>query len=173
MRRKFNSFSFFGLLAMALTSLLVGCGIYSFQGGKLKPGLDTVSIELLDNNSSLVVPSLAQDLTEALKDRFISQSNLRLVDYEGDLQFSGAITQYRVSPVAITGDETASQTRLSMAVQIQYDCPEYPEDGWSQNFTQFSDFDATLNLSDVQSELILDLNDKLTNDIFNKVLSNW
>lgn len=173
MRRNYNSPSFLGFLALALTSLLVGCGIYSFQGGKLKPGLDTVSIELLDNNASLIVPTLSQDLTEALKDRFISQSNLRLVDYEGDLQFSGAINQYRVAPVAITGDETASETRLSLAVQVQYECPKFPEDAWQQNFTQFSDFDASLNLSDVQGELILDLIDKLTNDIFNKVLSNW
>lgn len=150
-----------------------GCGIYSFQGGKLKPGLDTVSIELFENSASLVVPTLAQDLTEALKDKFQSQSNLRLIDYDGDLQFSGTITGYSVSPVAIQGDETAAQNRLSISARVVYDCTEYPEDSWQQSFTQFSDFESNQNLSDVEGELIIDIIDKLTTDIFNKVLSNW
>ncbi len=161
----------FGLVLVLLAAS--GCGIYSFQGGKLKPGLNTVSIERFENTSSLVVPTLAQDLTEGLKDKFQSQSNLTVVDYDGDLQFSGTITGYSVSPVAIQGDETAAQNRLSVSVRVLYDCTEYPEDSWQQSFTQFSDFESNQNLSDVESELILTIIDNLTTDIFNKVLSNW
>ncbi len=160
---------YFGWVLVAVSS----CGIYSFQGGKLKPGLNTVSIERFENSASLVVPTLAQDLTEGLKDKFQSQSNLRLVDYDGDLQFSGTITNYSVSPVAIQGDETAAQNRLTVTVSVLYDCTTYPEDSWQQSFTQFSDYDSNQNLSDIESELILGIIDNLTTDIFNKVLSNW
>ena len=163
--------SLFGLVCLLL--IFSGCGIYSFQGGKLPPGLESVSIELFENRASLVVPTLAQDLTEGLKDKFQSQSNLTLIDYDGNLQFSGAITVYTVSPVAIQGDETAAQNRLSVTARVISDCTDYPELAWQQTFTQFSDFESSQNLSDVEAELLIDIIDKLTTDIFNKVVSNW
>ena len=160
-------------LVALLLVVISGCGIYSFQGGKLKPGLETVSIERFENNAQLVVPTLAVDLTEALKDKFQSQSNLKLRDYDGDLQFTGSISGYSVSPVAIQGDETAAQNRLSCTVRVMYDNTKYPEDSWQSSFTQFSDFESTQNLSDVEGELLVAIIDQLTTDIFNKVLSNW
>ena len=163
----------FYLLILSVAFLFSGCGLYSFQGGKLSPGLETVSIERFENNASLVGPTLAVDLTEALKDKFQSQSNLKLRDYDGDLQFTGSITGYSVSPVAIQGDETAAQNRLSVSVRVVYDNEQYPEQSWQNTFTQFQDFDSNLNLSDVESELLLTIIDQLTTDIFNKVLSNW
>ncbi len=162
------------LFGLALVmSTFSGCWLYSFQGGKLPPTVETVSIDLFENNASLVVPTLAQDLTEGLKDKFQSQSNLRLIDYDGDLQFSGNISGYSVSPVAIQGDETAAQNRLSITVRVLYDSVKFPEDSWQSSFTQFSDFESSQNLSDVEGELITNIIDQLTTDIFNKVLSNW
>lgn len=153
--------------------LISGCGIYTLSGGVLKPGLETVSIELFENNANLVVPTLAQDLTEGLKDRFISQSNLRLVTYDGDMVFSGAINSYTVSPVNIQGNETAAQNRLTIGVKVDYENTKYPEDSWTQNFSQFADFNSSQTLTDVEASLIEDIIDRLTTDIFNKVLSNW
>ena len=159
-----------GLCLLLLSS---SCGIYNFQGGKLAPGLETVSVELFENQASIIVPTLAQDLTEQLKDRFISQSNLNLVNYDGDLQFSGSITRYGVAPVAITGDETAAQNRLTITIKVNYECPKYPEDSWSNTFSQFEDFSSSTNLSDVEDDLVATITERLTLDVFNKVLSNW
>ncbi|MEM0995555.1 MAG: LptE family protein [Bacteroidota bacterium] len=158
---------------LGLLLLSSACGIYNFQGGKLDPGLETVSVALFENNASIVLPTLAQDLTEQLKDRFISQSNLSLTDYEGDLQFTGLVTSYGVAPVAITGDETAAQNRLTITIKVDYECPKYPENAWSSTFSQFEDFPSSQNLGDVEETLVATIIERLTLDVFNKVLSNW
>ena len=158
------------LLPLALL-LFSGCGIYSFSGGKI-PG-KTVSVALFDNDAEIVVPSLAQSFSEALKDRFISQTNLRLVQRDGDVSFSGAITSYRITPVAIQGNETAAQNRLTISVRVEYVNNVETEQGWTETFNQWSDFSSGESLSSVESTLIEDINSKLTTDIFNKVASNW
>lgn len=152
---------------------LAGCGIYSFTGGQTRPGVETISVERFENNASLIVPTLSQDLTEALKDRFVSQTNLQVVAYDGDMHFSGYIARYDVSPVAIQGDETAAQSRLTLSVKVIYEVEKYPDDGWEKNFSQFADFSADRDLSDVEDELLDQILDQLTLDIFNKALSNW
>lgn len=162
-----------GTLILITAIFFSGCGIYSFSGGKLKPGLEKVSIEIFENNASIVVPTLAQDLTEKMKDRFISQSNLQLVNYDGDLQLSGAINRYDVSPVAIQGNETAANNRLTITIKVKYDNVKYPEDSWDKTFSQFEDFSSSQSLSDVEAGLIEEIIDRLTQDVFNQVLANW
>ena len=164
------AFYVFGLLFLIATT---GCGIYSFKGGKLKPGLKTVSMQLLENKASLINPSLAIDLTERIKDKFVGQSTLQLAQFDGDLQFSGFISQYDVRPVAIQGNETAASNRLTVAISVKYVCEKYPEDSWDKNFSQFSDYSSSQNLSDVEAELVKDIVDRLSQDVFNKVLANW
>lgn len=169
---RFSKYSL-GIVAFWLVTAVSGCGIYSLNGGSVPPGSETISVELFENNASLIVPTLAQDLTEALKDRFVSQTNLRVVDYDGDLRFSGFVSSYAVAPIAIQGDETAAQNRLTVGVKVKFEVPDHPEMDWDKSFSQFSDFSATASLSDVESALIEDILDKITLDIFNKALSNW
>ncbi len=168
-----NNKALLGALAAILLLICTGCGIYSFTGGKLKPGLKTVSIELFENKASLINPSLAIDMTEKLKDKFVGQSSLQLADFDADLQFSGYISQYDVRPVAIQGNETAASNRLTVAISVKYVCEKYPEDSWDKNFSQFSDYGSTQNLSDVEADLVSDIVDRLAQDVFNKVLANW
>lgn len=161
------------LIGLGLLLFSAGCGIYSLTGGQTRVGVETISVERFENNASLIVPSLAQDITEALKDRFVSQTNLQVVAYEGDMHFFGYISRYDVSPVAIQGDETAAQNRLTIGVKVTYEVEQYPDDNWTKTFSQFADFSATRDLSEVEDELIEQILDQLTLDIFNKALSNW
>ena len=161
-------------LTLALTlTLISGCGIYSFKSGKIKDGIKTVSVELFENQAQLVNPVLAVDLTEKIKDKFISQSSLRLANFDGDMAFEGQIVQYDVRPVAIQGNETAASNRLTIGLKVKYTCEKYPEDSWDKTFQQFSDFGSSLSLNDVEADLVKDIVDRLSQDIFNKALSNW
>lgn len=161
-------------LFLLLSLILSGCfWQYRFTGGKMAEDVKTFSVERFENNAPLVVPTLSQSFTEAVKDRFQSQTNLSLIDFNGDLMFRGAITQYNVTPVAIQGNETAAQNRLTITVRVEFENVKHPEDNWTSNFSNFADFSASQSLSDVESDLITEITDKLTQDIFNKVLSNW
>ena len=40
-------------------------------------------------------------------------------------------------------------------------------------FSRFADYESSQNLSQVEDELIKDINDQLVQDIFNRAVSNW
>jgi Lipopolysaccharide-assembly len=164
----------FPIIALTLALTLCGsCGIYSFTSGKPKDGIKTFTVELFENKAALINPSLAVDVTEKLKDVFIGQSNLRLSNFDGDLNFEGTIVQYDVRPIAIQGNETAASNRLTVSLKVKYTVEKYPEDSWEKSFSQFADFPSTQNLSEVESTLVKDIVSRLCQDIFNKALSNW
>ena len=50
----------------------------------------------------------------------MSQTNLDLVTKNGDLHFEGSITGYKVTSVAIQGNETAALNRLTITVKVKF-----------------------------------------------------
>ena len=75
--------------------MMVGCtGGYSFTGASIPPDAKTISIQNFPNYASMVNPQLSQVLTDGLRNAFSSQTSLNLVDYDGDLDIKGEITNY-------------------------------------------------------------------------------
>ena len=68
------------------TTLIVSCGIYSFTGGDTGKA-KTIQVDFFRNNAPLVEPSLSQKFTQDLQDLFLRQTNLSLVNSNGDLRF--------------------------------------------------------------------------------------
>lgn len=151
-----------------------GCSInYSFTGASISPNVKTVSIPNLPNNAPLVVPTLSRTVTEALRDYFISQTNLVVVDRQGDLNLDGTITQYGVQPVAIQGNETAAMNRLTITVNMKFTNRKDPKQNWESSFSRYQDYSSSFNLVSVQDGLIKEITDQLVQDIFNKAVVNW
>lgn len=169
-------------LLVVMGQVLGGC-FYSFTGASVAPDVKTISIEQFVNVAPLVQPVLANQLTERVRDKFLQQSRLRLRPADGDLQLSGAITSYAVSPAAITaqvqgvqglaGAERAALNRLTISVNVKFVNTKYPDQSWEKSFSNFSDFNATVNLAQVELGLIDDINEKIAQDILNKALGNW
>ena len=120
-----------------MISILQACGVYSFTGASIPPEAKTISIQQFINNAPLVQPVLSQRLTDALRDKFSSQTILSQVSANGDLTFEGYITDYNTQPVAITGDETAALNRLTISVKVSY----------SNRFDEKQNFDTNKNIS--------------------------
>lgn len=159
----------FLLLSTVITSCKMG---YSFTGASISADIKTVSVDFFPNHALLVNPTLSQTFTEGLKDVFVNQTSLELVSDEGDLQFSGAITRYQTTPAAITGD-LATQTRLTVIVQVKFVNTKDPNQDFDRAFSQYADYPASESLDAVEDQLITDIVEKLTDDIFNKSVSNW
>ncbi|MBR9831945.1 LptE family protein [bacterium] len=169
-------------MKMTFKSILISCviatlfclnGCYSFTGASIDPKVKTVSVALFPNYAPIAQVTVSQKFTEALKDVFISQTNLTLVRESGDLRFEGAITRYEAVPLAIQGNEVAAQTRLNMTVNVKFTNTVDETQSFERSFTQFEDFSSTENLSAVEDQLIESINEKLTQDIFNASVSNW
>ena len=161
------------ILCLLLSIFITSCGIYSFTGASIPNGAETVSVAYFQNNALTVQPSLSNTITESVKDILTSQTNLDMVSRDGDLQFVGEITSYKVKPMAIQANEVAAQNRLTISVKVNYTNTIDESQNFSQTFSHYADFDSTQDLSSVEIELIEEIVEVLSENIFNKALANW
>lgn len=161
------------LFLLLLLAAVSGCGVYSFTGASISPDAKTFSVLYFPNRASLVQPTLSQAFTEKLKDRFLSQTNLRQLDKDGDLQFEGYISDYKTAPVAIQGNETAALNRLTISVMVKFTNTKDVKQNFESTFTRYADYDSKKSLNEVELSLIDDVSKQLVDDIFNKSVSNW
>ena len=153
--------------------LLNGCGVYSFTGANISADTKTISIQYFPNNAPLRQPTLSQVLTQSLRDRFSSQTNLMQVSSNGDLSLEGEITGYSVSPTAIQANQTAAQNRLTITVKVKFVNTKDDKQSFETGFSRYVDYDSQKNLQAVEGDLIKTLSDQLVEDIFNKAVVNW
>jgi len=158
---------------LALAALAVSCGIYSFTGTSIQADVNTITIPYVEYKALRVNPSLSNDLTEALQEKFRKLTRLEQVDVDGDLELVCEVTGYEVSATAVTADEQASQNRLTVTVKIEFSNKKYPEDDVSKSFSAYEDFDATMSLDAVEAGLCETIIDKLVEDIFNATVAQW
>ena len=161
------------LSILLMTFLVTSCGIYSFTGTSIQSDVNTITIPYVESKALRVNPSLSNDLTEALQDKFRKLTRLEQVDVDGDLELVCEITGYDVKATAVTADEQASQNRLTVSVKVEFTNRKYPEDDVSKSFSAYEDFDATLSLDAVEGTLCETIIDKLVEDIFNATVAQW
>ena len=159
------------ILAVALAA--VSCGIYSFTGTSIQPDVNTITIPYVENKAVRINPSLSNDLTEALQEKFRKLTRLEQVDVDGDLELVCEITGYDVKATAITAEEQAAQNRLTVQVKVEFSNRKYPEDDVSNSFSAYEDFDATMSLDAVEGGLCEAIIEKLVEDIFNATVAQW
>lgn len=162
------------LLFISIIALAAGCTVkYSFTGASIPPDAKTVFIADFRNMAPLVNPSLSNDLTEAMKDRFVNQTSLKIGDENADLYFEGTITDYNTQPTAIKSGDIAAQNRLTVSVKVKFVNNKDPKANFDSNFSRYQDYDSQNSLSDVEDELVRLIIEDLVDDIFTKAVVNW
>ena len=163
------------LTLIALAALVSACSVvkYSFTGSSIQPDVKTITIPYVEYKAMRVNPSLSNDLTEALQDKFRKLTSLEQVDVDGDLELVCEVTGYDVKATAVTADEVAAQNRLTVTVKAEFSNRKYPEDDVSKSFSAYEDFDATQSLDAVEATLCETIIDKLVEDIFNATVAQW
>jgi len=150
------------------------CGIYSFTGASIPPEMETVNIDFFENTAPLVVPYLSQEFTEALKNRVRNQTRLSMVREDGDATFEGRITGYSINPTAVQGNDRAGLNRLTITVSVKYSNKQNPKLDFEEPFSRFKDFSTSAGpIQSQEQQLIKDINEMLTEDIFNRAFANW
>lgn len=167
------------LITIAVLALLAvlsaGCSIvnYSFSGTSIQPDVKTVTIQYFGYKALKVNPSLSNDLTEAMKDKFRKLTKLEQVEMDGDLELAGEVTGYEVRAAAVTANEVAAQNRLTVTVKLKFTNKKYPEDDFEKSFSAYSDYDSTNSLDAVESSLCEEIIEKLVEDMFNASVAQW
>jgi hypothetical protein len=170
------------LLLLLLPFVLAACAVkYSFTGTNINYELvKTFSVENFFNDSGSGPANMEQRFTEALKEYYQRNTQLELVRNNGDLQFSGSIVRYSLSPQAVvsSGDpnlpDRAGQMRLTIAVEVEYVNMSNEEENKKQTFTFFQDYDPrTTTLLDVENQLVEDIFETIIQDIFTATVADW
>lgn len=161
------------LLPVLLFLFPASCGIYSFTGASIPSEAKTISVGYFRNQAASVQPTLSSVFTDRLKEYLSNQSNLPIVDGFADLQFSGSITGYTVTPQSIQSNDQAALNRLTITVQVKYVNRFDEKFSFSQSFSRYRDYDAQLSLSSVESGLIEEITEELVDDIYQRAFVNW
>lgn len=154
--------------------LSFGCTMsVSLTGASIDESIKTTTIEIFENQAPLTNPNFTRIITEGLRTKFIQQTRLKVINEGGDVNFRGAVTGYSTQPVAVGGNETASLTRLTITVSVEYTNRLDENKNFNQSFSRYADFDATQNLNQVEDALMNEISNQLVQDIFNKAFLDW
>ena len=155
-----------------------GCGNYSFTGASIPEGTKSFQVNLFENNSgnnvgSIFEPGLDRDFTIALQNILENQTNLEMLQSNGDLLYEGEIVEYRVSPMTATANLDAAQNRLTITINVIFTNFNSEEDNFEQRFSFYFDFPAAEQLVSVKNEAHEIIFERITQDIFNASLAKW
>jgi len=161
------------LLTMVLA--MTGCTIsYKLNGASIDyTRVKTIAVTDFTNQATLVYPPLTQELTEGMKDIFAKQTKLKLVRQGGHLNMEGEIVGYELMPMAAKADGYATETKLTLIVNVRFTNTTNPKDDFEERFTAYRNFEATKMLDAVQATLCEEMIKEIADQVFNKAVAKW
>lgn len=160
-------------LALIMVACKVSLGlapISSIDYGKVH----TMQIVDFQNHADYVYGPLATTLNDQMKDLFMRQTRLSLVNNNGDIVIEGEITGYNQFNEAIDASGYSSKVRLTLIVNVSYtNNTNHEEDFENRTFSAFQTYDASQLLTAVQDQLIEVMVKDISEQIFNSTVANW
>ena len=155
--------------------LLNACTIsYKFNGASIDYSTTkTISIADFPNVAALVYPPLANNLSDGIRDIFQRQTRLEQVRRGGNLEIEGEIIGYTLTPMAVSADSYAAETKLTITVKVRFTNNVAPEDSFEKTYTAYQTFDSSQMLNDVQDELCNTMITEIADQIYNDTVSKW
>jgi hypothetical protein len=167
-------------LVLALTVLMTwcctACGVYSFTGTSIAADIKTISIQNFENASGEGPSNLTQVVTNNFRNYYQRNTNLTVLQRDGDLQLEGQIVTFTLTPAAVQRDgniDQATLNRLTMGIQIRFTNTKDPEQDFDQQFTITEDFPQNVDITSIPPASIERMTERLVADVFNKSVANW
>jgi hypothetical protein len=171
-----SNFKFLILVTLGVITLICSSCFsmkYSFSGASIPTEMKTVYVAYFPNRAQVINPNLSQLFTEAMKEKFRSQTKLVVLNDVGDGNFEREIVSYSTAPMAITGNETAAKNRFTIAVRVKYTNALDPKSNFDQSFSRYEDYESNRSFNDVENELMKKIIDLIIEDVYNKAFVNW
>lgn len=155
--------------------LLNACTIsYKFNGASIDYSTTkTISIADFPNVAPLVYAPLSSNLSDGIRDLFQRQTRLEQVRRGGNLELEGEITGYTLTPMAVSADSYASETKLTITVKVRFTNNVAPEESFEKTYSAYQTFDASQMLNDVQDELCNTMLAEIADQIYNDTVAKW
>lgn len=162
-------------LVILLGMMLNGCVIsYKFNGASIDY-TKTKSIAIADfpNVAALVYAPLSSELSDGIRDLFQRQTRLEVHRRGGDLELEGEIVDYQLTPMAVSADSYAAETKLTIKVRVRFTNNVNPEESFEKTYSAYQIFDASQMLNDVQEELCNTMIQEIAEQIYNDTVAKW
>ncbi len=158
------------LACLALAACTVS---YKFTGTSINYDIiKTIQIDNIANRASYGWAPMEAMFNNELQDLYANQTRLKLVKRGGDLQIAGEITGYDQFNKSISSDGLSAQVQLKMTVNIRFNNNKTNE-SWERQFSATSQYDATMQLTSVQEDLVTEMIRDITEQIFNATVADW
>ena len=166
-----------GLMAVLAFS---SCKIYSFRDTSIPPEVKSIHLAYIENRARLVNPQLAPALNDAIRQKINNQASklAQIETSDADYDVTAYVSDYSYSTSGISNQQ-ASSNRLSVTVHIVFKNnldptgKKVPPANFEADVTRNFDFAATTSITDAETQLLPTITSNLTDEIFNKLFSNW
>ncbi|WDF47214.1 LptE family protein [Chryseobacterium sp. KACC 21268] len=168
-------------LGALLLLLLFLTSCYSFTGSSLSPEMKTVKINTFPNNAANNLPSLSQDFTVALQNRFLQRTTLKGAVENPDLLIEGEISDYNITPTSIGTPTTtdagntiqALQNKLTITIKVHYENKIDPALSFDRTYSDEAVFNSDLDINTIETAQVRIVNERIINKIYNDIVANW
>ena len=162
---------FVAMVIAAMPSCLIS---YRFNGASIDYSkTQSISIADFPNNAALVNPNLSNALSEGIRDIFSRQTRLSILPRNGDMELEGEITDYSLTPMAISADSYAAETKLTITIRVRFTNNKAPEESFEKTYSAFQTFNSSRLLTEVQDELCTAMVTELAESIYNDTVARW
>ncbi len=161
------------MLYVILVLPATGCKIYRFNEATIPDSIKTVRVNFIDNRARYINPQLSQRLTDKLRQKILSQTRLsqKGEDVQVDWEINGVITDYSFSTSAISGQQVANN-RLTVSLRITL--TDRKSDKVSDyDINRSFEFKGDQSFQQAENTLGDEMIRTLTDEIFNRLFSNW
>ena len=145
---------------------------YGFKDVSIPDTIKTVKVNNIDNKARYINTQLSPRLTDKLRQKIVSQTKLSQTNSDNaDWEISGYITDYSFSTSAISGQQVANN-RLTVSLHITLNNRK-AEDIKDYDVSRNFEFKGDQSLQQAEASLLDEMIRTLTDEIFNKLFSNW
>ena len=154
---------------------LAACSIrYSFNGSSINYDIvKSITIAKLPIRTAYVWAPMEAMFYNTLTDAYNNKTKLQVLKRGGDLSLAGEITEYSQLNKSISSDGYSAQTQLKITVNVRFVNNTKHEEDFERQFSATAEYDSSQQLAAVQEQLVQEILDDITDQIFNATVANW
>lgn len=160
-------------LLLFFGTILFFSGCYSFKDVSIPPEVKTARVNYIENRATYINPQLSPQLTDRLRQKINNQTRLTLIQGEdAHYEINAEIRGYTVTTAGIS-DQQSATNRLMVTVHINFQNRLDPKANFEADISRNFDFNANQSLQQAEAQQSEDILKNLTDEIFNRIFSNW
>ena len=159
----------FTIIAASFNS---SCNIYKFNDVSYPDSIKTVKVNFIENKATYINPQLSPRLTDKIRQKIVSQTRLSQTNNDNaDWILNGVITGYSFSTAGIS-DKRVATNRLTVSLDLTLN-DQKQDTVRKYNVSRNFDFSASQSIPQAEAGLLDEMIRGLTDDIFNRIFSDW